>query len=891
MGNLLYVKSNSSAIIENNTLTDNNASLPVYYVEGRSSIQLNNAAFIRNKLMGSLLVTWLYSRATIQNNTLTENDASFLLYYVKERSSIQLINTVFFQNRLMQNLLYMSLNSHAKLINNTIIGNDRLDAVFFAKSSFLGIDGVFIKNNKFSDLIWLVNCKTSLDSMQVIENSIRKYIIYVESTAGRMNNTRIENYDQLMASAITLTCVQEGCKNSSFEFTNIKITWTYQLQLSARPIIQLSGKVLVLNVKILVTSISEIEVLRYETERVIVLDKEGFKIRSSDYNISSLFIGCTKANVKYIMKLGTLRCIPCTKGTYTFKNGSLKISTNFQGKKVIAHENATFSCLDCPVGAKCSASIKTKSNFYGYRTKEQKLKFLPCPGGFCCTGIQCNTINSCIKNRAGTLCGRCTESFAESFLSAECIPIHCCRNFAIFWLIYFIYALTLATFMYYMKDLMSLIKTAGSNLCKMFTFCRKEEESESEIDAMIYIVRAEEESEKISHFTVSGIFALIISFYQMKQVMRVDVEYKSSYDISFIAFISNCLNLEIVAVTYVSYCPMSSLDAVSKTFIKTYLLTGTLLMASLINYAITRVFHYFRSSIGRISSLKASERLGVCFIRILMLSYKNIASGSIMLLNCVEVAGVRVLFIKGHMECYQWWQIVIAVFFFTWILLFPLSLKLSFEMFMKDKISFPIFILCLMVPFAVVANYRLNRSVVSVDLQKFKNAYEVKEILREIYAEPYRFKTGHPREETVFYETWRLYQRVLLAIVATFYIDPIVRITLMTPIVFLIAISYFAVKPYKPEMYILHWIEVYSILGVFVCLVHNMFRGFLYVYDINYEYPVTYVWQVFVILDVIFSPVCVLIYFFVIKTICSKSKCKIKSLYLFLRREYWKSAP
>ena len=302
MRSLLYVKSNSGAIIENNTLTENNAPLPVYYVEERSSIQLNNAAFIGNRLRSVLLVTSLHSRATIQNNTLTENDASFSVYYVKGRSSIQLINTVFFQTSLKQNLLYMLLNSHAKLINNTIIENDKLSAIFFAYSLFLGIDGVFIKNNTFSKLIWLVNCKTSLDSMQVRENSIKKYIIHVENTAGRMNNTHIENYDQLMASAITVTCMQEGCKNSSFKFTNIKITWRYQLLLSARPIIQLRGKVLVLNVKILVTSISEIEVARYETdESVIVLDKERLKRFSSVYSISSLLIICTKANVKYIM--------------------------------------------------------------------------------------------------------------------------------------------------------------------------------------------------------------------------------------------------------------------------------------------------------------------------------------------------------------------------------------------------------------------------------------------------------------------------------------------------------------------------------------------------------------------------------------------------------------
>ena len=69
----------------------------------------------------------------------------------------------------------------------------------------------------------------------------------------------------------------------------------------------------------------------------------------------------------------------------------------------------------------------------------------------------------------------------------------------------------------------------------------------------------------------------------------------------------------------------------------------------------------------------------------------------------------------------------------------------------------------------------------------------------------------------------RLYQRILLAIVATFWIDPLTRITLMTPFVILIAISYYVIKPYKSEMYILHWVEVFSILGTFVCLVRNIF--------------------------------------------------------------------
>ena len=204
---------------------------------------------------------------------------------------------------------------------------------------------------------------------------------------------------------------------------------------------------------------------------------------------------------------------------------------------------------------------------------------------------------------------------------------------------------------------------------------------------------------------------------------------------------------------------------------------------------------------------------------------------------------------------------------------------------MKDKISFAKYILCLIIPFAVIANYCLNISVVSVDLQKFRNTYKVNEILSEIFQECYRLKIDDPSGDTVFYETWRLYQRILLAIVATFWINPLKQITLMIPVVILIVISYHVIKPYKPEMYILHWIEIFSILGIFASLIHNMFRGFLYVYDIGDEDPVKFVWQAFAIFDLVFSPICVLIYFFIIAPMYHKVKRKIISFCIIIRRE------
>ena len=166
-------------------------------------------------------------------------------------------------------------------------------------------------------------------------------------------------------------------------------------------------------------------------------------------------------------------------------------------------------------------------------------------------------------------------------------------------------------------------------------------------------------------------------------------------------------------------------------------------------------------------------------------------------------------------------------------------------MFMKDKLSFSKFILCLIIPFAAVTNYRLNRRIVSVDLQKSRNTYNVKDILKEIFPEFYRLNTNE-----LSGELGSILIRESHSCHPLFSLSP-----------------YLVIKPYKPEMDILHWMEIFSIMGIFVSLLHNMFRGFLYIYDINSKDPVKFVWQGFVIFDLVFSPICVLIYFFIVTPI------------------------
>ena len=466
----LYL-SPSDSIIRNSALLENNFLSAACLIMKSSTIQLNYVTVTRNEFLVLLFIS-SNSSAIIQNSTLLENNFLLTVYDMEEGITIQLINVAFIQNILRSYLLVMLSSSSAKLINNEVVGN-RFHQICFAHSSFLEIDTIVIKNNTFSQLFRVVECNVSFESMKIRENNAINDMIDAENSAGRMANTYIENSGNLLSSAIKTTWTDLGNRYFPFEITSTDIIWKNEVPVSSRPIIHLSGNVSLSNVKLLVTSQFETEILQYSTKN-IVLSVNGALISSPNiYIISSLFIGCTKASVKHITRAGSFRCIPCARGTYTLNNEYLNTSLSFGSKKIKKNEETNFTCLDCPVGANCTTSIKSKSNFYWSKTKEQKLTFLPCPRGFCCTGNQCNTIKGCNKNRVGTLCGRCNESYMESFLSADCISIQSCQNFTRFWLLYCIYALILAIFLYYMKGFITLIKTTARNSCKKLKVLQK----------------------------------------------------------------------------------------------------------------------------------------------------------------------------------------------------------------------------------------------------------------------------------------------------------------------------------------------------------------------------------------------------------------------------------
>ena len=72
-----------------------------------SSVKLNDVAFTQNNFRLSLLGKSLNSSAVIQNSALTENDAAWDVYDIYEMSIIQFKNVAFTQNNFKGRLLAM----------------------------------------------------------------------------------------------------------------------------------------------------------------------------------------------------------------------------------------------------------------------------------------------------------------------------------------------------------------------------------------------------------------------------------------------------------------------------------------------------------------------------------------------------------------------------------------------------------------------------------------------------------------------------------------------------------------------------------------------------------------------------------------------------------------
>uniref|UniRef100_A0A7M5V891 Uncharacterized protein n=2 Tax=Clytia hemisphaerica TaxID=252671 RepID=A0A7M5V891_9CNID len=623
-------------------------------------------------------------------------------------------------------------------------------------------------------------------------------------------------------------------------------------------------------------------------------------------------------------------CKPCEIKKYTMQKSFLRLKgnsskyayktykdddrnqNNLLDEILTDDESREFTCHDCPVGGSCKNGIRSSGNFYGYDQSDGQVLFTACPRAYCCTKKECKSIDSCKSNRTGTLCGSCKEGFQEDFFTAKCVPKSKCKNRAVFWFFFALSALVVCVLFLFMKDITVFLKSLFGRLCSC---CSKSEEG-NEVDQdqdweckissssaaghgnedevqVIMIAKPEEEKQ----LTMSGAFNIIVGFYQIRSLLTVDLGTKYENSTTYQSEITRIFDLDFTFIK--SICPMEGLTAKGEGFIKNQLIVIFMLLWAILFLIIYFVLKLVKRFLGKKSpevpstdednqqqstangnqqqnngedtaktivsdKLPFHERVGLGMIKIILFGYKNVATFAIISFHCVDIKGKLVLFINGDQPCFQWWQNLEIVFLVLWAIPFPAALMVSYRMYMRYVISLKKFVAILIFPYLAIYFMFAKRSTICLATDE-NDEKRVTKLLKEMFEEAYRKRND--KEYYVFWETWRLYQRLILAFVTTFAINPVNRICYAAPIILLFIYIYWFVKPYKEQFTILHWMEVIGLLGITFTLINNMFRSFLYVFDIPDQPPIPKSLQVLWYMDLIASPVFVLVFFFCLKPV------------------------
>ena len=359
----------------------------------------------------------------------------------------------------------------------------------------------------------------------------------------------------------------------------------------------------------------------------------------------------------------------------------------------------------------------------------------------------------------------------------------------------------------------------------------------------------QESTKRRKEISVSSIFNLLVSFYQLKALLVIDSLQNTT------TIIDQVLNMEIVVQSSKKLevlCPFHGLNAVWREVFMGF--ASPLIMISFVSVVllIVKFVKCFTLSNSKVNWLLG--RLYVGYYIILPFCYKNICRSVFRLINCKTFNEVTFLYIDGNIECFTSWQIATMVFLIFWVVPFPFALTLGYSLFKNKKIHASTYLLFLTCPTLCILKTCVSRWK---RIESQRNTF-VDERLEEIFEQPYR-------EKFFWWESWRLIERLIVSGIAVFLTNPIYRILYMTPVFVLLAYFHFRMNPYKRSMYILKRLDSVSWFCLFLHLFINGMRAVVYIYDVPNIDFISHALQAANILEHLFTPLWYLIISFLLK--------------------------
>ena len=595
-----------------------------------------------------------------------------------------------------------------------------------------------------------------------------------------------------------------------------------------------------------------------------------------------------------------LFCKSCPRGLYTTQGGSASLfsikipETKGANSKVVRMNQTSSDCNTCPAGATCLYKLTSRGNFYGFLNVNNFVEFIPCPEKYCCSTEEapCTSYNTCNSNRIGILCGRCAEGYYLSYFSNKCIPLTKCTGYtrSLFWILYFTSAVTLTLILCFTEDVYNVLRMFFSLLKKKIIryYYKNENECENENLRLLqtdktappsYDIMPRNDKQTETNFpcqiSFSAIFNILVSFYQLQNLLQVPVDDKNQW--SLISLISDFFNLNVMIERLDKYCPLKEKDAVYRNALKNMFFPISMVLTVVLFMYIRKFCIFFKYNVlqtspqtnrSRKKRVSLTQRFYVGYYIVMAFSYEKLSSIAFSLINCIKINGLSVLYIAGDVKCFTSWQIFNIIFLALWVIPFPLVVTIGYYLLKKKEISVWIFLVCITFPpLLVIFCFIIKCCHFPVRTKsKGRNEQAIINNLQEIFEEPYKWNY-------FWWESWTLYERLIVACITTYVIDPVVRLCALAPVILFFLWFHYWSKPFKHTMKILLQVDIGSYICLCLSLVVNMVRGIVYIYSLpSSQYPIALVLKASFYLEYLFTPIWPLIIYLVVTQAIKKIK-------------------
>ncbi len=596
---------------------------------------------------------------------LAPSSTAFAIFSVSRRITLQslVLDGLLFENVTCSSaVVYIQLTNEQdkspntlRIVNSRFLNTTRALMCTFGSGTYLGVIKVWLYNNTFN-----------ITHAGIFGNEGSIYLL----GAGGSYTFSFCQFFQYVPDY-----------NPEFSFIRFQVPTTvefrncwYETYLISKTI--RSGNLLSSNYMFYVISFDAIGTVVFDIEGSTILCPQGYMMNLYTQSLSSF--------------LYTALCVQCPRNTYSLDRGK-------------AHDTKSnnITCHECPVGGNCvEGQVLSKPNFWGYESSHT-VQFLQCPPKYCCDTDDCLHYDSCHGNRIGTLCGECPTGMSESLLNTKCKPNNECTS-VLFWPGILICLILYLVFFLYQEDIVNFIL--------------------SRLIPRVFLPSSDGRNSQ-----PGGSIKIIFYYYQVVHLLRHSVG--SNEKTQLFDHIENSLAraFNLLLTDLPSFdCPFQNLRPVQKAII-VHSVGYSLLILLCLLYLFTSVFKLWKKlrttspqqPVAPTETMSPDQeddpflsRIAGAFTNISLLTYASSTQLCLSLLHCVPVGDSQVLFLDGHIQCYQTFQYFLLAYMISSILPFCFVPVLGSYLLKLNRISVGQFCLASIfpLPFCCYWSYLLVRS-------------------------------------------------------------------------------------------------------------------------------------------------------------------------------------